>query len=227
MQLSMAVNAHFQMYDLASNLRQHLKAVHQKLQPLACRFSGCGKKILLQVPQEFLVLSIPLLLIGSALGGSIHIHAQALQLPRPCLSTILRPFLLVALPHQKSLGQDKTFMLLDLKVVTVRCIQIVAEGIIPRIQEMTEVGFYGKHCIVLPKIRHTRNLCMGQHVPEATDGNLSGLHLDIENDVFHELSAGEQCLEGRPPELVSVEEGAPESERVDQGNGIGNLGAED
>ncbi|THU62906.1 hypothetical protein C4D60_Mb01t10090 [Musa balbisiana] len=25
-------------------LRQHIKAVHQKLQPFACQFSGCGKK---------------------------------------------------------------------------------------------------------------------------------------------------------------------------------------
>ncbi|RWW25844.1 hypothetical protein BHE74_00029741 [Ensete ventricosum] len=28
----------------ASNLRQHIKAVHQKLQPFACRYSGCRKK---------------------------------------------------------------------------------------------------------------------------------------------------------------------------------------
>ncbi|KAG6533647.1 hypothetical protein ZIOFF_007522 [Zingiber officinale] len=30
--------------DQVSNLRQHIKAVHQNLRPFACRFSKCGKK---------------------------------------------------------------------------------------------------------------------------------------------------------------------------------------
>ncbi|RWW84433.1 hypothetical protein BHE74_00006971 [Ensete ventricosum] len=28
----------------ASNLRQHIKAIHEKLRPFTCQFSGCGKK---------------------------------------------------------------------------------------------------------------------------------------------------------------------------------------
>ena len=165
------------------------------------------------------------------------LHIQLLQLPVPLLIRLAE--VREAFPHQHAVRQRAVLHVstfprsyphgLDVVVVEDRAGEIVAEHGVALAQQGAEMRVHGDDRVVLAEMVGTAHRHLLQTEATLVAGLLLravGVEGDAEDGVLHEGLGRQERAEGRVVELLDVELGALQRERVDQKEQIGDLVAE-